>query len=100
MSIQKEFKPLLAGKINQLYHQGFTVLHRYELLGWFGNERLTHAIWVEIQEEWEECLEDDDDDHMLKVIEDDEEEKKTQTFLIVDSYRLNKISLYTKKGGK
>jgi len=99
MSIEKEFKPFLKEKLNQLWHQGFTVFQRYELLGYFDNERLTHVIWKEVQEEWEEFF-DEGKANELKVIQDDENLKYSRTFLVVDAERLQEMSFYTKKMGK
>lgn len=53
MVIRRDYKAMLSLKMDQLNHQRFTVLERWELLAWYGRERVTNVIWRDIQEMWE-----------------------------------------------
>lgn len=53
MVIQREYKAMLSHKLDQLNHQSYTVLERWELLSWYGRERVTNVVWRDIVELWE-----------------------------------------------
>jgi hypothetical protein len=53
MSAQPSYKAMLSHKLDQLNHQRFTVLERWELLSWYGRERVTNVVWRDIKEVWE-----------------------------------------------
>jgi len=53
MAIRRDYKVLLSNKLDQLNHQGYTILERWELLSWYGRDRITNVVWRDIQETWE-----------------------------------------------
>ena len=87
MAIQKRYQVALETKLDQLWHQGFCTIERWELSAWFSKERITNVVWREIIESWEHIFRLETDERPLKVIKCDET-TTPQTFVIVQSKRL------------
>ncbi len=95
MTVQKRYQIALETKLDQLWHQGFTIFERWELLAWFGKERLTNVVWREIQETWTDTFQLDPNERPLLVIKCDET-TAPQTFVVVQNVRTEKMSDLTK----
>ena len=95
MTVQKRYQIALETKLDQLWHQGFTIFERWELLAWFGKERLTNVVWREIQETWTDTFQLEPDERPLLVIKCDET-TSPQTFVVVQNARTEKMSDLTK----
>ena len=91
MAIQRRYKLSLQVKLDQLWHQGYTILERWELLAWFEKERLTNVVWREIQELWMESYELEENERPLDVIKCDQT-SSPQTFIIIQTERTVEIS--------
>ncbi|MEE9303640.1 MAG: hypothetical protein V3U84_07615 [Thiotrichaceae bacterium] len=79
---------LLENKLNQLWHQGYVVLHRWELLSWYGKDRITSAVWRDIWDSWEEMF-DGEEPEELKVIKCDETTAPQKYVVVNDSELVN-----------
>jgi len=86
MALQKRYKLALENKIDQLWHQGYCVLERWELAVWFNRERITNVVWREIQEYWEESFDLTANEKPLKVIKCDKT-TTPQTFVVIQAKR-------------
>ena len=92
MSLQKRYKILLDNKFNQLWHQGYCTLERWEIIAWFGfKERITNVVWREIIESWQEFVESEDE-YPIQIIKCDKT-TTTQSFVLVQLNRLENLSL-------
>ena len=87
MALQRRYKIALETKLDQLWHQGFCVLERWELAAWFHRDRITNVVWREIIEYWQEIFDLTPDELPLKVIKCDIT-STPQTFVIIQSKRL------------
>ena len=90
MGLQKSHKIFLETKLDQLWHQGYCILERWELASWFDKERITNVVWREIQEIWEDAYETDGSSH-LRIIKCDET-TTPQQFVVVQGDRAIKMS--------
>ena len=91
MTVKKRYKIALETKLDQLWHQGYAVFERWELLAWFSKERLTNVVWREIQETWIEIFDLDEDENPLQVIKCDET-TAPQTFIVIQKNRTEEMS--------
>ncbi len=91
MTVQKRYQMALETKLDQLWHQGFTVFERWELLAWFDKERLTNVVWRDIQERWLEMFDLKKSENKLSVIKCDET-TTPQTFIVIQADRSEKMS--------
>jgi hypothetical protein len=91
MTVKKRYKIALETKLDQLFHQGYTILERWELLAWFDKERLTNVVWREIFETWIELFDLDEEKNTLQVIKCDET-TTPQTFIVIQKERVEEIS--------
>lgn len=89
MGLQKSRKIFLETKLDQLWHQGYCILERWELVSWFDKERITNVVWREIQEIWEEVYEDGSPNLMIVKCD---ETTAPQRFVVVRGNRTTKIS--------
>jgi len=81
---------LLDNKLNQLWHQGYVVLHRWELLSWYGKDRITSVVWRDIGERWESLF-DGETPEKLKVIKCDDT-TAPQKFVVINDSELVSIN--------
>ncbi|HBU6124556.1 hypothetical protein [Citrobacter europaeus] len=58
MAILKRFSSDLENKLNQLYYMNFVMLERWEILCWFGSERISKSNWADIVEMWDGWFEE------------------------------------------
>lgn len=86
MALQKRYQIALETKLDQLWHQGFCVLERWELAAWFNKERITNVVWREILEKWCEIYGLEVSERPLEVIKCDST-STPQTFVVVQSKR-------------
>ena len=91
MTVKKSYKIALETRLDQLWHQGYTVFERWELLSWFDKERLTNVVWREIHETWVDIFELEEDENVLQVIKCDET-TTPQTFVVIQKDRTEEIS--------
>ena len=91
MALQKKYKIILETRLEQLWHQGFCVLERWELAAWFNKDRITNVVWREIQETWDDLLESDNDSYPLSIIRCDET-TTPQQFVVIRSDRVKEMS--------
>ncbi|MBG2877506.1 hypothetical protein I4902_17410 [Proteus alimentorum] len=56
----KRFQSDIENKLNQLYYMGYVTIERWELLSWFGVERISRTVWSDIVEKWDSWFEDED----------------------------------------
>lgn len=52
MIAMRESKTLLSNKLSQLWYQGCVAFERWELLSWYGKDRITAVVWRDIEENW------------------------------------------------
>ena len=52
MVASREYKALLLNKLNQLWFQGYVTFERWELLSWYGKDRITAVVWRDLEENW------------------------------------------------
>ena len=81
---------MLDNKLNQLWYQGHTVFERWELLSWYGRDRITNVVWRDINDEWE-ALFQTGKSQQLQVIKCDDT-TTTQKFIVVNSTGLIDIT--------
>ncbi len=86
MTVKKRYRIALETKLDQLDHQGYTIFERWELLAWFGKERLTNVVWREIQDTWIDIFDLEEGQKPLKVIKCDET-TAPQTFIVIQTKR-------------
>ena len=91
MTVKKRYQIALETKLDQLWHQGYAVFERWELLAWFNKERLTNVVWREIFETWYEVFDITEKNFPLRVIKCDET-TAPQTFIIIQSKRAEKMT--------
>lgn len=60
MIATRDYKALLANKMNQLWFQGHVTFERWELLSWYGKDRITAVVWRDIKENWETFFQQSD----------------------------------------
>lgn len=58
MTVVKRFSTDMENKLNQLFYVNYVVLERWELLCWFGAERISKNIWADIVEKWDSWFEE------------------------------------------
>ena len=90
MALQKRYSILLETKLDQLWHQGFCILERWELAAWFNKDRITNVVWREILEEWQDAYDLKADERPLNVIKCDKT-TTPQTYVIIQSKRAKKM---------
>ncbi|MBL4653739.1 MAG: hypothetical protein JKY53_12890 [Flavobacteriales bacterium] len=90
MALQKRYKIALETKLDQLWHQGFCVLERWELAAWFNKDRITNVVWREILENWQDIYDLKVDERPLNVIKCDST-STPQTFVIIQLKRAKKM---------
>ncbi|TON99424.1 hypothetical protein CGH45_23190, partial [Vibrio parahaemolyticus] len=86
MALQKRYKIALETKLDQLWHQGFCIIERWELASWFNKERITNVVWREILENWQEIYDLESNERPLEVIKCDST-TTPQTFVIIQAKR-------------
>lgn len=91
MAVIKRYKIPIETRLNQLWYQGYTVFERWELLAWFGKERLTNVVWREIQETWIDVFQLEEDENPLQVVKCDET-TAPQTFVVIQKNRVEEMS--------
>lgn len=75
MGIHRMYEVSLNNKLNELWYQGATTFERWELLSWFGKERITNAVWTEIKERWDAFYTGSDAPAKLAFIPTSEKER-------------------------
>ncbi|MFK5948007.1 MAG: hypothetical protein QM500_04445 [Methylococcales bacterium] len=91
MAVQKRYKSAMETKLAQLWHQGYTVFERWELLAWYDKERLTNVVWRDIQETWEDIYDLDGTEKTLQIIKCDDS-KSPQTIVFLHKMRISSVS--------
>jgi hypothetical protein len=89
MSVKREYKSNLDNKLNQLWYQGHAVFERWELLSWYGKDRITNVVWRDINDAWE-ALFVGTAPQPLQVIKCDDT-TATQKYIVVNSAVLHNI---------
>lgn len=92
----KKFDSCIENKLNELYYTGTVVFHRWELQSWFGVERITKNVWIEIQDKWTQWAEsgwfDGNEAPDIKVIFSSPA-SADQKFILLRADKLQDISL-------
>ncbi|HCR3457427.1 hypothetical protein ACFYLL_17920 [Proteus mirabilis] len=84
----KRFQSDIENKLNQLYYMGYVTIERWELLSWFGVERISRTVWNDIVEKWDNWFEDNDQNTVpLQIIRCDGT-TATQKYVLIRSDRV------------
>ncbi|WP_165708296.1 hypothetical protein [Pectobacterium polaris] len=90
MAVLKRFASDLENKLNQLYYVGHVSIERWELLCWFGTERIPKSTWSDILEFWDKWFEEGEQ-VPLKIIRCDTT-SATQRFVLLRSDLIQDIT--------
>jgi len=60
MASLKKYSYHVENKLNKLFCMGYVEFERWELLCWFGTEKITKSVWVSIFEKWFSWFDDEE----------------------------------------
>ncbi|MBN3062823.1 hypothetical protein H5A21_01665 [Pectobacterium aquaticum] len=90
MAVVRRFASDLENKLNRLFYMNYVTIERWELLCWFGADRITKSVWNDIHEKWKSWF-DEDECPMIKVIRCDDT-SAAQKFVLVRGDYLQDIT--------
>lgn len=88
------YKNAMKLKLDQLWYEGWVKFERWELLSFYERERVTKAVWKEIEEMWAEMYDDPEDAEPLSYVTIRSEEKVStpHSFLLINRNQMHDIT--------
>ena len=91
----KRFQSDIENKLNHLYYLGYVTIERWEMLSWFGSERISRSAWNDIVEKWDSWFDDNDEERVpLQIIRCDGT-TATQKYLLIRTDRIQNLSEFS-----
>lgn len=93
MAGEKRFSSDIENKLNKLFYMGYVEFERWEILCWFGVEKITKSVWASIFEEWASWFEDGQCP-AISVIRCDGT-TATQKYILINSDRVQDLTEFS-----
>lgn len=86
----KRFSINVENKLNELYYKNYVTIERWELLAWFGVEKITKTVWNAMLSDWNEWF-DEGEAPAINIIRCDDL-SATQKYVLIRSDYIKELS--------
>lgn len=90
----KRFSADVENKLNKLFYMGYVEIERWEMLSWFGGEKITKTVWASLFEVWSGWFDEYAECPSIKVIRCDNT-TATQKFVLIRSDNIQDITEFS-----
>ncbi|MFA2496530.1 MULTISPECIES: hypothetical protein [Enterobacteriaceae] len=89
----KSFSSDIENKLNKLFYMGYVEFERWEILCWFGVEKITKSVWAGLFEQWSSWF-DDGDCPAINIVRCDGT-TATQKYILIRSDRIQDLTEFS-----
>ena len=93
MACLKRFSTDVENKLNKSFYMGYVEIERWELLSWFGGEKITKTVWASLFETWSSWF-DDEECPSIKIIRCDNT-TSTQKYVLFRSDNIQDLTEFS-----
>jgi len=90
----KQYSYHVENKLNKLFYMGYVEFERWELLCWFGTEKITKSVWAGIFEKWSSWFDDEEECPAISIIRCDGT-TATQKYILIRSDRVQDLTEFS-----